>query len=221
MTESFRGDNVFQGQNHDDDGLVEVMFKDGDSVILEEVEVLPTSKLVNGARIAYDQLVSAEGFIFDSYTTSENKEILHLGNELEPTLSEEGLIALQSKRHGDDLGFLAIAALLGNSDKLKRDIHSRFLEDSNDFPVDLSRLIADKGYDLWARLEHRRKRKSVPQKTIIAKLACIASANDHITMVPFVYNYDKSQIVYIPEKLRFGTPWLYLASENDNDIVED
>lgn len=221
MAESFRGDNVFQGQNHDDDGLVEVMFNDGDSVVLQQAEVFPTSKLVNGVRIGYDQLVSAEGLIFDSYTTSENKEILHLGNELEASFSEEGMIALQSKRHGEELGFLAIVASLGNSDKLERDIHSRFLEDSNDFPIDMSRLIVDKGFDLWARLEHRQNRKGVSQKTTIAKLACIASAKDHITMIPYVYSYDDSRIVYIPERLRLGTPWLYLAVENEIDIVED
>lgn len=221
MTESFRGDNVFQGQSHDDDGLVEVMFNDGDSVVLQQAEVVPTSKLVNGARIAYDQLVSAEGLVLDSYTTSENKEILHLGNELEATFSEEGMIALQSKRHREELGFLAIVASLGNSDKLKRDIHARFLEDSNDFPIDMGRLIVDKGFDLWARLEHRRKRKGVPQKTTIAKLACIASAKDRITMIPYVYSYDNSRIVYIPERLRLCIPWLYFAVENDNDVVED
>lgn len=220
MTESFRGDNVFQGQNHDD-GLVEVMFNDGDSVILQHAEVIPTSKLVNGARIAYDQLVSAEGLVLDSYTASENEEILHLGNELEATLSEEKMIALQSKRHREELGFLAIVASLGNSEILERDIRSRFLEDSNDFPIDMARLIVDKGFDLWARLEHRRKRKGVPQKTTIAKLACIASAKDHITMIPYVYSYDNSRIVYIPERLRLGTPWLYFAVENDNDVVED
>lgn len=215
MTESFR-DSGSHEKDRTGNGLVEVAFDDGDTVLLHGATIRESSHMIEEKRVHYEVLSNYEGYELYPYTIFNDPDVLEFGNELQSTLPLEGYLALHSKRHATALGFLAIAERLADGDQLRRlenDVHQKFREDSNDYPLDLNILVNQESYDLWVRLEFRSELDRRSKGVIMAKLAFISAGKDKITMIPYIDSFDGSQKAPIPEQLQFGHPWLYVGGE--------
>ena len=213
MTESIHDENVFHEKDRTDDGLIEVLFNDGHSIMLQKAEVRPTSLSIDGVRVHYDELISSEGYILEPYTIYDSEDLVDFAEELELTYSPDGKVAIQTKAYANDLSFLAIAQTLGNVVKLEKEIIHEHHEDANEYPLRLRQLI-DEQYELWVRLELRRQPRGVTTDTIMAQLAFIGAANDKVTMIPYINNVNGYQKDYIPEQLTLGYPWLYIGEDD-------
>ncbi|HEY8992998.1 MAG TPA: hypothetical protein VIM37_04095 [Candidatus Microsaccharimonas sp.] len=210
MTESFH-ESASHEKDRTNDGLIECSYQDGHFITLQTADIVATTMRVDDEVVHYDELVTKDNYILEPHTTYVHEAIDTFGTELELDYSADGRVAIQTKRRGNNLSFMAIVQTLDpmHGERLAQKIQNEQAYDIINHLVRVDKLI-DLRYSLWIRLEPRQSIKAPTSKPVVAQLDSIQLADDGWTMIPLITDVN-GQTDHVPEMFTLGKPWLYIG----------
>ncbi|MBC7565049.1 hypothetical protein H7100_02365 [Candidatus Saccharibacteria bacterium] len=221
MTESFHESAAYE-RDRSLDGLIEVAYDDAHAIVLDIAEVLPTTIRKEGLNVPYDILMTRDGYVLEPYTVYNWEEISRFGSELHGVVLPDRKTGIQSKKHSDNLGFIALIQTFNQDDieALTTIVQIEHRDDAISYAM-LHRELKDQRYDLWLRLKQKQHAKHVEDEPIVARLEYIGFSGDKLTMIPHIKNTNGHQVDYIPEQLTLGDPWLYVGVDYNPESDEE
>jgi len=225
MKELFRSEEISHDRSRTDEGVIEVFFDDGQSVLLETAEPKEAYLPLSDGLLNYKKLHLADGLtLTPAQFDEENLGLVHLAEKLDVVVGFAQATILRSPYYKNNMTsrFVDIVTAAASDDTKAYwdgviDDEERLLE--FDVAQSMGNML---GYndDLWVRLEAgRNPDKQLVGKVIIARIACLVTLDGRVGLVPQIFDTEGVQTA-IPEQLSLHDTWLYTEDRSEEQDVD-